>query len=1010
MLDIFGGFGSNSYNPGRRYEPSRSSRGGRLAARRSSKASRSQCGRRQRSGSPGVVELWEDLDRRLSQGGGGGNSRTSVTDSAAPQRVVAGKPPLAPNREMREWAVAPPSDDDSEVIELDDSASIGAFGEKNEAVLQYAPRQRRSRSPSVSDIIAAPLAEPDLIDMNDAPKVYSGPRQSGAFAGLFSGWMWGTNRLDTPEEEGGSGRLINTEEDKPMEAAKNSSSGEGSSSHRGLDIGEEDGESLMDLPASLPKRTANNNDFLGSSEVLPPPLVDIEEDVIGGKKEQSNAVEEEGKGLLGGLMSWWAKEGEKEHQESLNGEVSKEEERPVEADGRSGLVEVKANEMAAASTTTNEKIASPTSADARVYETAMEILDGYTDSEVISLSSNTSVDLLGPSLPAARGGGRTGSLDQWEQNVDLLNLEDAPLPRGWLAEIHSGFRLDALAAAVDTSGLPRGTVAEVSREILAHAYGLPPKVALPEIEVEDSPEPQDKPMVYKVQYRRNNSPPLPSTSSFVKVGATEMPRPTRNCHHEAPASPPKAATVPASPLDLTAANRIHALVNRKDRPKPARDGDSQARLDTIIDECKTLFQRDRRRPSERKTFASACRSPELSYSNGTVLEDSPEKKVERGDAPVELVESPAKMNDSKQEAYGVLDSEAVTKLRSPLGQFHSDLLREALRAKERLERQAMPCGVDDRALADMARLARKRFHLSQTMADILAKSDSSKPLEGRGRTAVDTKPPAQMPEYIPAEPELAAMPIAVVKTEVRKLSGLPTPARCETEPSVKQRCEDSSCPSEASSDVESIRPDVSSPKCTKCGAGVDMTGRKLSSVVKEQMSTWSWCAMCTFEMFPSISAAPKRSSFVSQRIFLGTNAEEWLWELTLESSLPVEYPEGSRVMWPTGRHLVLALLFRDSEIKRQVRAAVTVEDLEAILDSNKHCLREGYADLREAAVQMVVDLRLKQHALLKVVLKSIPNFVVELRQRNDDELLEEIVADVWNEIRRGMAGAPNLAQ
>lgn len=450
-------------------------------------------------------------------------------------------------------------------------------------------------------------------------------------------------------------------------------------------------------------------------------------------------------------------------------------------------------------------------------------------------------------------------------------------------------------------------------------------------------------------------------------------------------------------------------MHHKDRPKPSWNSGVPTRLETIIDECKTLFKHNRERP------VTLVEEPaNMSEVGNGALEDSPEAKVETKDPPTILSAPPMRR------VYCEVDQKTVAELRSPLGQFHSDLLQEALRAKAVCEKAERAYPVDSRVLADLARAARRRFHLSRTMASILEKSEIARRNEATGKTTIDPKPVVERhaPVYRlpsvstpsqliiegvqPPEPRLLRIEGTLRR---QSLDHLPKPdyqehARKESSPCRTPSVQSSS----VLGDSISSRRGMDGAKCSKCDSQIDMTGRRLSRSVKEQMSRWKWCEGCTFEMFPSISAAPKRSSFVSQRVYLGTNAEEWLWELTLESNLPIEYPEGSRVLWPTGRHLVVALLLKDADAKRTVRKAPTVEDVDAIFRYRKGDLREDYMGLREGAVQLVVDLRLKQHALLKVVLKSIPIFVVELKTRDNDELLGGRVAEVLNEARKSITG------
>ncbi|KAF4670990.1 hypothetical protein FOZ61_006808 [Perkinsus olseni] len=1060
-LGILGGFGSSSYTPGRRYDPASrsSSRRQRLAARRSrngTNRARSNSTRRRRSASPGVVELWEDLDRRLSEANPPSRppeaspviepSLLDVTPPASPQHTK-GRPPTVPRPlqgsviYLERVGSSASSVDDPEVIELDDSASIGAFGEKDETVVEYAKRLSSNRS-------GPPMTRPepnDLIDVDRPPSPAAATQQSGGFTDLLArnwqsatGWVWQAPAAEAPAagemgEPGGESANIELEE-APSVA-------EQSSSHHGLDIGAGKALSSLGSPSNrgrsghdggvAPVVSPVRDDFLASMEVLPAPSMDVKEPYEETRNADGNG--EKGEGILGGLMGWWApREGEGEPN-------SKPAEDGAQAGPENG--EIVSNGAAGHRTGVQKITAARASPDGSILRGSEsdDVLQGYSDSEVFSLSSNSSgggaVDLR---TPIGEGvGGVAGMESRREaaavrnQSIDLLGLEDTPLPRGWLAEVQSGFRMDALAEAMDGSDLPKATVAEMSREILAHAYGLPPRVSVPAEPRVGSIEgtPQEPTPIERVTSSnraghhakgRRNSPPLPSSTALVRIGGTAVPGPGKAQANTyiSPASQQK-------PADLAAARRVHALVHRGDRPKLPPSGEAKlpTRLETIMEECKTMFQRHcQKQPAERSILATVWEAPEMSRLGTSVLEDSPEGEVEKEAQPLTLSPSPPRTNHDPQGVYCEIDQKTVADLRSPLGQFHSDLLQEALRAKAALQRPERSYPIDDRVLADLARAARKRFHLSRTMAGILSKSETGARAEAKGKTTIDPKPAAErsVPTYclpessssrpLRRDPFEKAQPVEprVLECEEppipRSLSVLPTPSRCEPKKE-HALAEPSVCPSRADSDSEGIssvssRTAAATRKCSKCGSsGIDMTGRRLSRVVQEQMRRWSWCAECTFERFPSISAAPKRSSFVSQRVFLGRNTEEWLWELSMESNLPVEYPDGSGVLWPTGRHLTVALLFGDAETKRAIRAAPTLTDVEAVCKERRQGLREDYMDLREGAVQLVADLMLKQHTLLKVVLKSIPNFVVELRQRDgdNDELLGGIVADVWNE-------------
>ncbi|KAF4718080.1 hypothetical protein FOZ63_004058, partial [Perkinsus olseni] len=906
-LGILGGFGSSNYTPGRRYDPASrsSSRRQRLAARRSrngTNRARSNSTRRRRSKSPGVVELWEDLDRRLSQANPPSPlaeaspviepSLLDVTPPDSPQQTK-GRPPTVPRPlqgsviDLERVGSSASSLDEPEVIELDDSASIGAFGEKDETVVEYAKRLSSSRG-------GPPMIrpQPDLIDVDRDPSPVAIPQQSGGFTDLLArnwqsatGWVWQAPTAEVPVagEMGEPGR-----ESANIELEEAPSVGEQSSSHHGLDIGA--GKALSSL-GSPPKRgrsghdggvvpvvSSIRDDFLASMEVLPAPSMDVKEPYEETRNADGNG--EKSEGILGGLMGWWAPregEGEPDTKPAEDGAQAGPENGEIVSNGAAGPRPGVQNVTAAR--------VSPDGSILRGSELG-DVLEGYSDSEVFSLSSNSSgpVDLR---TPIGEGvGGVAGVESRREaapvrnQSIDLLGLEDAPLPRGWLAEVQSGFRMDALAEAMDGSDLPKATVAEMSREILAHAYGLPPRVSVtaePRVgSIEGAPQPPT-PMErvassnrggHQVQGRRN-SPPLPSSTALVRIGGIAVPgpgKPQANTYIS-PASPQK-------PANLAAARRVHALVHRSDRPKLPPSGEAKlpTRLETIMEECKTMLQRHRQKqPAERSFLATGWEAPEMSQVGTTVLEDSPEGEVEKEAQPLTLSPAPPRTNLDPRGVYCEIDQKTVAELRSPLGQFHSDLLQEALRAKAALQRPEKSYPIDDRVLADLARAARKRFHLSRTMAGILAKSETGARAEAKGKTTIDPKPAAErsVPAYwlpetsstrpMRRDPVEEAQPVErrVLDCEEppipRSLSVLPTPSRCEPKREHAPE-EPSMCPSRADSDSEGIssvssRTAAATPKCSKCGTSgiTDMTGRRLSRVVQEQMRRWSWCAECTFE-------------------------------------------------------------------------------------------------------------------------------------------------------------------
>ncbi|KAF4751210.1 hypothetical protein FOZ62_031154, partial [Perkinsus olseni] len=461
-LGILGGFGSSNYTPGRRYDPASrsSSRRQRLAARRSrngTNRARSTSTRRRRSASPGVVELWEDLDRRLSQGNPPSPpaeaspviepSLLDVTPPDSPQQTK-GRPPTVPRSlqgsviDLERVGSSASSLDDPEVIELDDSASIGAFGEKDETVVEYAKRLSDSRS-------GPPMTRPepiDLIDVDRPPSPVAATQQPEGFTDLLArnwqsatGWVWQAPAAGAPVagEMGEPGK-----ESPKIELEEAPSAGEQSSSHHGLDIGA--GKALSSL-GSPPKRDRSEHDggvvpvvssirddFLASMEVLPAPSMDVKEPFEDARNADGNG--EKGEGILGGLMGWWApREGEGEPN-------TKPAEDGAQAGPENG--EIVSNKAAGHRPGVQNVTAARASPDGSIFRGSElgDVLEGYSDSEVFSLSSNSSgaVDLR---TPIGEGAGGVAGVESGRdaaavrgQSMDLLGLEDAPLPRGWLAE------------------------------------------------------------------------------------------------------------------------------------------------------------------------------------------------------------------------------------------------------------------------------------------------------------------------------------------------------------------------------------------------------------------------------------------------------------------------------------------------------------------------------------------------------------------------------------------------
>ncbi|EER01570.1 hypothetical protein Pmar_PMAR000260 [Perkinsus marinus ATCC 50983] len=219
--------------------------------------------------------------------------------------------------------MASSSADSPEVIELGDLASIGAFGEKGESVIEY-PRisssSTRRGSGAATSGPGLRRSQPDLIDVHQTPPIpEEGNQQGGGFTDLLArnwqsatGWVWQSPTVNTTEtggrliDGGGAERSIMNMEPPP-------SVGEQSSSHHGLDIGATSHSLSPPVVMDRKRRVSTassrqeagrvlRDDFLASVEVVPPTLIDV------GEAAPAKEVSENREGIMGGIMDWWARE------------------------------------------------------------------------------------------------------------------------------------------------------------------------------------------------------------------------------------------------------------------------------------------------------------------------------------------------------------------------------------------------------------------------------------------------------------------------------------------------------------------------------------------------------------------------------------------------------------------------------------------------------------------------------------------------------------------------------
>ncbi|EER11102.1 hypothetical protein Pmar_PMAR020081 [Perkinsus marinus ATCC 50983] len=310
--------------------------------------------------------------------------------------------------------MASSSADSPEVIELDDLASIGAFGEKGESVIEY-PRvsssSTRRGSGAATSGPGLRRSQPDLIDVHQTPPPppERDNQQGGGFTDLLTrnwqsatGWVWQSPTVNTTET---GGRLIDGggAERSIMDMEPPSSVGEQSSSHHGLDIGATSHSLGPPVVVDRKRRVSTassrqeagrvlRDDFLASVEVVPPTLIDV------GEAAPAKEVAENREGIMGGIMDWWAREEkdkptsddhDNDSQSKLNAEkVAAEEEDVDPPETHNTASEVPLNRF----------VPRPV-----IGKSALGILEGYSDSEVYSLSSTSSSDPV--ELPKFMGRG-----------------------------------------------------------------------------------------------------------------------------------------------------------------------------------------------------------------------------------------------------------------------------------------------------------------------------------------------------------------------------------------------------------------------------------------------------------------------------------------------------------------------------------------------------------------------------------------------------------------------------
>ena len=174
---------------------------------------------------------------------------------------------------------------------------------------------------------------------------------------------------------------------------------------------------------------------------------------------------------------------------------------------------------------------------------------------------------------------------------------------------------------------------------------------------------------------------------------------------------------------------------------------------------------------------------------------------------------------------------------------------------------------------------------------------------------------------------------------------------------------------ERNSSVKAVTPPKVSPTVRHCQVCND-TCRSVDYpdlLCEQEGQEWCMCAECVFALFPSIDTP---SSNTPATIKIGEKPDEWLWELSPRSCLPIKW---RGLVWPTAYHAVAAELVGSMDIRQQIFSCFDAEEVDAILKAAKLDRKavSNWAEIRDERVRAILQEKVKQHPLLQKLLLGL---------------------------------------